>query len=66
MENEKVLVTVFDNNLQAKQAIKKLQKNGYDMKKLSEHSGEVYGGFYLVPHSSLFLGLDRCLLPDLL
>ena len=35
MNEEKVLVAIYENNLQAKQAVKKLQKSGFDMEKLS-------------------------------
>jgi hypothetical protein len=34
MDEEKVLVAIYNNNLQARQAVKKLQKSGFEMKKL--------------------------------
>lgn len=51
MEKDNAIIAVFDTHVQAEQAIKELEKSGFDMKKLSivgrgYHSEEQPVGFY--------------------
>lgn len=51
MKKDKAMVAIYDNHEQAEQAIKKLEKNGYDMKELSiigkdYHTNENVIGYY--------------------
>lgn len=51
MKKENAMVAIYNNHEEAEQAIKKLQKNGYDMKNLSivgkdYHTDENVVGFY--------------------
>ncbi len=51
MKDEKSLVALYDSHQQAEEAVKKLQKSGYDMKKLSivgkdYHTNESIIGYY--------------------
>jgi uncharacterized membrane protein len=51
MKDEKAMVALYDSHQQAEEAVKKLQKSGYDMKRLSivgkdYHTNESVVGYY--------------------